>query len=119
MFTQPKRQFVKKTGGLLKHVSGALIGAAVYGKMKAFAAVCPQVTREAFHEVREFTKKLPVPSIVKKNLTKADIAFIAAAYAIPLPGTALFAAAIVGSKYGCRHFRNRFKPRLIMDTSNG
>jgi hypothetical protein len=70
-------------------------------------------------QIMQFARKIPVPAAIKRNLTKADIAFIAAAYAIPLPGTALFAAALVGSKHGCRHLRNRFKYGLILNASNG
>jgi hypothetical protein len=117
MLMQPKQQFAKETGELLHQISRAPTGTAADSRKTAFAAVCAQVMQGAFRKADEFTKKIPVPSIVKKNLSKADVAFIAAAYAIPLPGTALFAAAMIGSKHGCRHLRNRLKPKPIVDAS--
>ena len=89
------------------------------GPKTAFAAICAQLMQGAFRKAEDFTRKLPIPSIVRKNLSRKDVAFIAAAYAIPLPGTALFAAAMVGSKHGCRHLRNRLKSKPMVNTSNG
>jgi hypothetical protein len=119
MFIHPKQQLTKRTGELFRQVSGASNGAAVYSKKNAFAAACIQVAQIALRKADEVTKKVPVPAVVRKHLSKKDMAFIAAAYAIPLPGTALFAAAIVGSNHGCRHLRSRLKPRLTVNASNG
>jgi hypothetical protein len=84
-----------------------------------FVAACIEVTRSALRKADEFTKKVPLPAIVKQHISKKDAAFIAAAYAIPLPGTGLFAAAIVGGKLSCRLLRSRLKCRPTVDTSNG
>jgi len=71
-----------------------------------------KTAQRAFRKIIELAGRIPVPAAFAKHLSKKDLAFIAAAYAIPLPGTALFAAAIVGSRLGCGHLRSRLKPRL-------
>jgi len=119
MSMHPEQQLTKRTSGLFKQLSGESNGAAVYSKKNDFAAACVQVAQVALRKAGEVTKKVPVPAVVKKHLSKKDLAFIAFAYAIPLPGTALFAAAIVGSKLVCRQLRSRLKPRLMVNASNG
>ncbi|GAB0118977.1 hypothetical protein Acid7E03_30490 [Acidisoma sp. 7E03] len=56
-------------------------------------------------------ERLPMPALLRRHLSKGEAAFILAAYAIPLPGTGLVAAAIVGGKIGCRHLHSRWTGR--------
>jgi len=63
--------------------------------------------------------RLPGLAAARRHLSRKDLAFIAAAYAIPLPGTALFAAMIVGSRLGCGHLRRHLRPRLNAGGLNG
>lgn len=119
MFIHPKQQFMKRTGERFEQVSGALNAAALYSQKNVFAATCVQVAQVALRKAGKFAGKVPVPAVVKKHVSKKDMTFIAAAYAIPLPGTALFAAAIVGTKLGCRHLHSRLNPKFTVDASNG
>lgn len=84
-----------------------------------FWATRVHVAQVVFGKAMEFTTKIPVPAGIKKHLSKKDVALIAAAYAIPLPGTALFAAVIVAGMHGFGHMRNRLKPQLALDAGNG
>ncbi|MCQ8278025.1 hypothetical protein NFI95_06145 [Acetobacteraceae bacterium KSS8] len=57
---------------------------------------------------------LPMPDWLKRNLSRREAAFIAAAYAIPLPGTALIAALLVGGRRLFRRLRRRWVERSSM-----
>lgn len=80
---------------------------------------CIGVISKIRRETEIWAGKIPVPAVVKKHVSKKDAAFIAAAYAIPLPGTAFCAAIIIAAKLGIRHLRNRLKPALTINASNG
>ena len=54
-----------------------------------------------------------MPGWLKRNLSKRETAFIAAAYAIPLPGTALIAALLVGLRRLFRRLRRHWAERSM------
>lgn len=77
------------------------------GRISAAGAALAQ---RALNKAADLTRGLPVPAVLARHISKGDATFIAIAYAIPLPGTGLVAAAIVGGKIGARHLRGRLKP---------
>ncbi len=77
------------------------------------------VTQTAMRKAGDVIDKIPVPAAIRRHVSRKDAAFIAAAYAIPLPGTGLVAAAIVGSKLGYRHWRGRLKRDATVNAYNG
>lgn len=119
IFIRPGKFLAKRTSEFYAPVTGASDGVAIYTKKNRFTAVCDELVKVALRKAHELTEKIPVPAVARKHLSRKDVAFIAAAYAIPLPGTALFAAAIVASKLACRQLRLRLNPGFTIDASNG
>lgn len=119
LFLTPEHTFTKQSGELSERASGAFTGLAAVRHKNALAAAWGQVSQVALRKAGDFTRTIPVPAIVRKHVSKRDAAFIAAAYAIPLPGTALIAAAIVGSKLGYRHWRGRLQRDAAVNAFNG
>ena len=74
----------------------------------AFSTVAT-FARTTFRKTAVAVGNIPVPAVIRKHVSKKDAAFIAAAYAIPLPGTGLIAAMIVGGKLAVRHRRSRWQ----------
>jgi hypothetical protein len=119
LFLTPQHPFKQQASGLSERASGALTGVAAVRHQNALAATWVQVSQGALRKAGDFTRTIPVPAIVRKHVSKRDAAFIAAAYAIPLPGTALIAAAIVGSRLGYRHWRGRLQRDAAVNAFNG
>jgi len=78
-----------------------------------------QTFREASARLGNAAERLPLPALLRRHLSKGDAAFILAAYAIPLPGTGLVAAALVGGKLGCRHLHGRWTRRIATRAYGG
>lgn len=62
--------------------------------------------------------RIPLPAGLRRHISRGDAAFIAAAYAIPLPGTALFAALLVALKLGIRRALRRSAARRLAEAAN-
>lgn len=63
----------------------------------------PAAPRPLADRILAVSDRIPLPAIVRRNITRGDAAFIAAAYMIPLPGTALLAALVVGLRHAIRN----------------
>ena len=72
-----------------------------------------RLVRLAQQRAERLSASIPVPASVRRHVSKRDATFIAAAYAIPLPGTALVAAILVGLKIAARQMRLRWRRKSI------
>ncbi|MCB8876070.1 hypothetical protein [Acidisoma silvae] len=82
---------------------------AVSPEQKNAFSTCVKFAQTTIRQASAVIGTVPVPAVVKKHVSKKDAAFIAAAYAIPLPGTGLLAAIIVAGKLAVRHRRSRWQ----------
>jgi hypothetical protein len=112
-----KRLLLIRKSALSRRMSSGESGTEAYRTKNSFSTGCVRIINVALRRADELAQKIPVPDVLKKHLSQKDAAFIAVASAIPVPGTGLFAALIVGGKFSYKFLRNSSDHRPTVDAS--